>query len=284
VLDYTEAPPPAPLTPYVECLWSVTGGDAIRTPQRIVPDACPELILHVGDPFERWDGARWTRQPRVFLAGTLTRPWLVRPGRKVATYGIRFRPGRLGDLFPVSMAAMADREVPPRELGLRPPRVGRTAPANRFEQLAAWLTALVPRKPRHSTAAPAVDAIRRSRGTTRIDDVAAELGWSRRRLERLFARDLGIAPKTYARIVRLQAVLARLDEAERAGMVDLALEAGYFDQPHLLREFRALAGRSPTVPRARDGELARHFTAPDRLRALLRGDDAFVQSGTRAQR
>lgn len=87
-----------------------------------------------------------------------------------------------------------------------------------------------------------------------------------------FARDLGIGPKLYARIVRLNAVLATLDDAERAKAVDLALDAGYFDQAHLLRDFRALAGRTPGAGREGDGEMARHFTHPERLRTLLIGD------------
>lgn len=103
-------------------------------------------------------------------------------------------------------------------------------------------------------------------------DVARRLGWSRRRLERLFARDVGIPPKLYARIVRLNAVLATLEEPERPQAVDLALEAGYFDQSHLLRDFRALAGRRPGAARTEDGEMSRHFTHPERRRALLEGE------------
>lgn len=91
-------------------------------------------------------------------------------------------------------------------------------------------------------------------------------------MERAFARDLGIRPKVYARIVRLNAVLATLDDAERPRAVDLALESGYFDQAHLLRDFRLLAGRTPRSRRESDGEMARHFTDPRRLRALLAGE------------
>ena len=123
-----------------------------------------------------------------------------------------------------------------------------------------------------ATARPAVRLLLEARGAARIADVARSLGWSRRRIERVFSRELGIRPKLFARIVRLNAVLAGLDAAERASAVDMALDAGYFDQAHLLRDFRVLAGRTPRQGRERDGELARNFTHPARLRLLLAGE------------
>ncbi len=82
----------------------------------------------------------------------------------------------------------------------------------------------------------------------------------------------GIPPKLFARIVRLNAFLERSGEGTRERMVDLALDAGYFDQAHLLLDFRVLAGRSPGRERGTDGDLARHFTLPARLRALFAFD------------
>jgi AraC-like DNA-binding protein len=125
--------------------------------------------------------------------------------------------------------------------------------------------------PRAETRA-AVGLVLRSGGQRRVDAIASALGIGRRRLERAFARDVGLRPKLFARIVRLNAVLSGMVAAERATAVDLALDAGYFDQAHLLRDFRTLAGRTPGSSAEADGELARHFTRPERLRTLLRGD------------
>jgi AraC-like DNA-binding protein len=274
---YVEKPPPAALAPWVECFWSVTdtGARARREPDRIVPDGCPELIVHLADPFARKVGGRWVRQPRVFLAGTLTRPWMVRAGPRVRTVSIRFRPGGAAAILGFSMDGTADREVPfsttkgGRAL-LATLSAARTT-ERRFAALASWVGQRAP-SPRAGQTAPAVDAIRRSRGQVRVDELARSLGWSPRRMQRAFAAELGIAPKTYTRIVRLNAVLATLGEDDRAAAVDLALEAGYFDQAHLLRDFRELAGRTPRAGREADGRLARHFTDPERLRGLLEGD------------
>lgn len=253
---------------------------ARRAPERIVPDGCPELIVHLGDPYARRVGERWRRQPRAFLAGTLTRPWLLQPGRRVLTLGIRFRPGEARAILPVAMSTAAGRETrlgtivgAAREEALVAALGAARGDAARFASAEAWLLDELERSPVHEPSArPAVRLILRTRGATRIAELARTLGWTRRRLERAFARELGIRPKLFARIVRLNATLAGLEGDERASAVDCALAAGYFDQAHLLRDFRALAGRGPRSPRAADGELARHFTDPARLRLLLAGE------------
>jgi AraC-like DNA-binding protein len=267
----------------VECLWVAAASRrrADRPPEHIVPDACPELILHLGDPFSRRVGTRWMRQPRVFLAGTLSRPWALRAGPRVLTLGVRFRPGAVTALLPLNMKEVVDREVElarlvgareSREL-LRSLRAARGAEA-RFGVLERWLSSrrTADGERGGEVTRPAVEAILRARGQSRIDAVAAGVGVSPRRLERAFARDLGIRPKLFARIVRLNAALARLGASERAQAVDVALEAGYFDQAHLARDFRAVAGRRAAADRGRDGEMSRHFTDPARLLAFLAGE------------
>jgi AraC-like DNA-binding protein len=251
-----------------------------RRPDRVVPDGCPELIVHLRDPFARRIGALWRVQPRAFLAGALTRPWLLRAGRSVLTLGIRLRAGAAPRVLGLSMARSSDREVPlgtivgphaarflVEGVRARRTRVGRFAAAER------WLLERLAEGPERSeNTRPAVALILRAKGQLRIADLARSLGWGRRRMERAFRRELGIGPKVFARIVRLNAVLAALDANERAAAVDLALDAGYFDQAHLLRDFRSLVGRALRAGRDADGQMARHFTRPDRLRALLAGD------------
>jgi AraC-like DNA-binding protein len=282
LLRYYERRPPPELRRQLECLWSVsdTSVRPHRDPERVVPDGCPELIVHLGDPFARRIGKRWVVQPRIFLAGTLTRPWLLRAGSRVRTIGVRFRPGAAAMLFRISMANATDRELPLSDLVgpaaakafarlVRSPQTE----ARRFSAIEEWLVARLAGTHAHrGRAGHVVDLILRTRGQARIDAIAQSLGWSPRRIERAFLREIGVRPKLYARIVRLNAVLAKLDATERASAVDLALEAGYFDQAHLLRDFRLLAGRTPRVGREDDGEMSRHFTRPERLRALLAGE------------
>ena len=286
-LHYREERPARGLRGVIECVWEVSARDRAvrRSIERVVPDGCPELIVHLGDPFSRQTGGRWKKQPRAFLVGALSRPWLLRPGRRVHTLGIRFRPGAVTALLRIDMAAATDREVAldrlvplaeARALVSRLASVGNEGVGRGARERAAiafeWLLEKLARANGSSAPSAALEFVRKSHGQARVRDVAAAVGWTQRKLERSFRKHVGIGPKLYARIVRLNAVLATLDARERDAAVDLALDAGYFDQAHLLREFRALAGRTPRAGRHQDGEMARHFTRPERLRALLVGE------------
>jgi AraC-like DNA-binding protein len=257
------------------------GSRPARAPEHIVPDGCPELIVHMGDPFSRRIGGRWRRQPEAFLAGTLSRPWNLRAGSRLRTLGIRFKPGAFTALFRTDMSTHADREAPlaqvmpasdARELLGNVTAAGTNAA--RFRAAEAWLSSRVPdvETLRSNPTRRAVRLVLESRGQTRIDAIAEALGISRRRLERSFARDLGIRPKLYARIVRLNAALAALGDGERVRMVDAALEAGYFDQAHMAREFRAVAGRPASARPGAGDELARQFKRQERLLVALSGE------------
>ena len=87
---------------------------------------------------------------------------------------------------------------------------------------------------------------------TNVNAVALELGVSERHLRRLFRQAVGVSPKTFAKLTRFRRALraARADDA--AGWASIAAAAGYYDQAHLIAEFRAIAG---TTPRALLGEL-----------------------------
>ncbi|MDF1505259.1 helix-turn-helix domain-containing protein, partial [Roseisolibacter sp. H3M3-2] len=91
----------------------------------------------------------------------------------------------------------------------------------------------------------AVALLTRSEGTMRVEALAPALGVTRQALARAFAEHVGVPPKTFARVVRMRAALARVEQARRAGWSRVALDLGYHDQAHLGAELRALTGRTP---------------------------------------
>jgi AraC-like DNA-binding protein len=93
-------------------------------------------------------------------------------------------------------------------------------------------------------------------GAVRVSAIAAETGWSERHLNARFRAETGLSPKEAARVFRFTAARGRIaDAVVRSGggitgaglsLADLAAECGYYDQAHLARDFRALAGCPPT--------------------------------------
>jgi AraC-like DNA-binding protein len=81
-------------------------------------------------------------------------------------------------------------------------------------------------------------------GAVPVAELASELGWSRRHLAVRFRDELGMPPKALARILRFERALERLQAGH--DLADLALDAGYYDQAHFNRDFRAFAGTTPT--------------------------------------
>jgi AraC-like DNA-binding protein len=89
------------------------------------------------------------------------------------------------------------------------------------------------------------DRIAQSRGRTTVTALAAEIGCSRRHLQAKFSQQAGLSPKTAIRMTRFEHVCAAL-AVTPGRWADLAAEAGYADQAHLNRDFRELAGITPS--------------------------------------
>jgi AraC-like DNA-binding protein len=85
-----------------------------------------------------------------------------------------------------------------------------------------------------------------------VESVAVRLGVTSRHLRRVFAENIGIAPKDFARAVRLQRAVRMI--ATSGDWASIAVDAGYYDQSHLIADFRELVGLTPGafVKRASD--------------------------------
>ena len=89
-----------------------------------------------------------------------------------------------------------------------------------------------------------------SGGAVVIGDIAEELGWSHRRLIARYRDTVGLPPKLVARIVRFERLAAHVGTDQDIEWATAANICGYFDQAHLAREVRELAGITPTELRA----------------------------------
>src|SRR5436305_725218 len=97
-------------------------------------------------------------------------------------------------------------------------------------------------------------------GALEIGELAAEVGWSRRHLSEKFRTEVGLAPKVAARVLRFERARHLLSMPTRPGLAAVAVACGYYDQAHFTREWKELAGCTPTrwiadeLPSMQDGE------------------------------
>jgi transcriptional regulator GlxA family with amidase domain len=93
----------------------------------------------------------------------------------------------------------------------------------------------------------AAELIRSTKGFIRVEDVAAQSYISLRQLEREFTSKIGISPKQYIKIARLNEVHRLLQQSQSLPLTKLTYQCGYADQAHFIRDFKSFTGESPKL-------------------------------------
>jgi AraC-like DNA-binding protein len=225
-------------------------GDSAPEIENVYPDGCPEWIFHFGDSFSLETTGGWVRQRPLLTAGQMNRPIRLLPGRRPAALGIRFLPHGMSAFVGLPQRDLADSIVDLMDLGIPLARefhdriAEASADDERFRLAEDFLLRISPR-PVNATVASIVDALASSHGQARIDGLAELSGLSRRQLERLFMHQTGLSPKRLGRILRFQNALHIRSRGSDWSTV--ATESGYFDQAHLIADFREFTGASPQL-------------------------------------
>jgi AraC-like DNA-binding protein len=270
-MHYQEIQPGGELSKFIECYWTLEDDqpEVTGTPESILPDGCIELILNLGDHFNehRLDGHQ-VSQPRFFLFGQLTRPLFIAPTGQVKIIGIRFHPGGAFPLLRVPMSELTDTLV---ELDSLDHHLGRELRSQlspdfslrrNIEKVEKCLIARFERADQ-SWLPQLANSIVISEGRQSMDQLALDAGVSGRQLQRRFLREVGIGPKMLSRILRFQAVF-RAIQSGSAGWAEVAVECGYYDQAHLIRDCQEFAGKTPALLLANTSLLTESFTRKNR--------------------
>ncbi|MCE3265188.1 MAG: helix-turn-helix protein [Pseudoduganella sp.] len=249
-MNYKEFPPPPGLAGLVDCLWlsdaagGPAGGRAVS--HRVLPDNRTDIL--------------WQDSGAAFFVGMMSSWFDVPAARRVRTVAVRFRAGAAGlFLGGLPLASLLDGRADLELLWGRADadRLGDalwSVARSDAERLALVTQALYARlalaapgaRAASALALRAVAELEARGGALRVETLADGLDVSRQHLAAQFREHVGLSPKLFARVCRFRAArAAALDAPRDRDWAALALDCGYFDQSHLIRDFQDFTGASP---------------------------------------
>lgn len=258
--------PGPPLAKHVDYLWHLCDAPG-HAAERVLPSGTLELVINLAHDAFQFQTCTGRQQLRgAMVSGVYTRFFTIDTRDHADVLGVHFKAGGAWPVLGVAPGALGDQHCELEDLwGCTNVRRLREqlleAPAQqRLTVLEASLAArCVDGWQLHSACDQALDALARG---ARVTEVATAAGLTSRRLQALFHEQVGVAPKLFARLCRFQRALGDLDRAATLDWPELALATGYFDQSHLIREFRAIAGCAPVeLTRARTIPVKQHHLA-----------------------
>ncbi|MFV8753829.1 helix-turn-helix domain-containing protein [Nannocystaceae bacterium ST9] len=206
-----------------------------------LPDGRTTLVFRAFDDGQRGD---------VAVAGPRTRAQFKHATGVARAVIVRFKPGWSAPLLGVTANALTDRIVLLDELWGRSGAdlcrelLAAASLADVIDRLTRALSLRTPRPFEPASGRLARRAVHLlEAGEVRVESAAEQLGVSARHLRRAFKESVGVGPKEFVRALRLQRALRRA--ATSKDWARIAMDAGYYDQAHLIADFRRLVGLTP---------------------------------------
>lgn len=251
---YGSYTPPPPLADYVERIWQCSDVPS-HQPLRILPTGTLELVINLRDDEVRvYDSVQSDRCDRfsgAVVAGPYKECLKIDPMHHASIIGVHFKPGGAFPFIGAPADELLDMHLDLDALwGRSANDVREQLCAATFEQrfslLENMLVSRLRRSPaRHAAVRIALRMFEQTDGETSVHDVACRVGLSQRRFIRVFAAEVGLTPKLYCRVRRFQRARGLARNVEAPDWAQVAVDCGYFDQSHLIRDFQEFAGLTP---------------------------------------
>jgi AraC-like DNA-binding protein len=247
------------LRPFIEAIWYFAG-DFSHARERILPTGRMQLLVNLHeDELRTYDGAGFTTLNRIrgsAISGAYTRAFGIDTAEQRRIVGVVFAPGGAAPFFAESQDAFQNQHVELERVwgdagaSLRDRLLESASPAVALTTVESVLLERIVRPLEVDKLVEfAVAALDRGAG---IAQVAARVGMSSRTFLRQFERRVGVSPRRFARIRRFGRALESVERGQTVEWSRVAAACGYFDQAHMIHDFREFAGMPPThyQPRA----------------------------------
>ena len=248
--------PTAPLADFVDAIWLASRDSLSHTRERSLPTGRVDIVIPLlQDSIVRFDAVN-SSEARHFrgavVSGAHDRFVVRGMGGASSVIGVHFKPGGAAMFFGGALRQFGNQTIllddvwgaAARDLRQRLQAARQASQKIRILE-GELLSRLPGAPPVDRMVAWALQALELNPSAARISTVQRASGCSPQQFIRRFAGTVGVTPKRYARVLRFNTLLPRLARVGPRDWADVAAEAGYFDQSHLIHEFRQLAGMTP---------------------------------------
>lgn len=248
--------PSGPLHAYVDSLWYGARDALPHARERYLPTGCADIVVPLlQEHLVRYDGEHHTQARRLrgaIVQGPFDRFGVRGTEGPSVVAGVHFTPGGAAAFFGGTLPALRNRTElledlwGPSARELREHLQAATSPQDTLQRLNEFLLRRLHHAPAPDPLAGfAIAAFHNDPTRARVAPVQSASGCTPAQFIRRFEQAVGLTPKRYARVLRFGQLLPQLQRCGPRDWAQIAAGAGYFDQSHLIREFRQLAGLVP---------------------------------------
>ena len=251
---YVSYQPGPPLNEFVDNFWLIEGGQAQRL-EKILPCGTSELVvnlkndeIHIHDPQQP---ERYRRFSGAVFSGTYSQSFVCNGMQHEAIMGVHFKAGGAFPFLNTEASELTNAHADLADLWgesgpeLRERLCTAATPRQRFRLMESALTRRLLRHTKDQ--APINVALKMFANGALVRAVSRELGFSQRRFIQIFSSHVGLTPKIFCRILRFQRARISAERVKAPDWAELAVACGYFDQSHLIKDFKEFSGSTPNI-------------------------------------
>jgi AraC-like DNA-binding protein len=249
--------PAPPLSQFIDTIWISEGYAPLHSRERVFPDGSMQFIINLREDVTRVYNRDNPSKPHSLcgsiVSGAHSEFVVIDTAQEASVLGVHFRPGGAFPFIGLPANELHNQQVSLEALwgvaasDLRDQLLEVNTPDARFRIVEKAL--LLQARALPMTLHPALDyalkAFRQIPHMHTIEGMADRVGLSRRQFLRIFDERVGLTPKLYCRVRRFHGALLLMAKRERPEWSELAMDCGYFDQPHFNHDFKRFSGTSP---------------------------------------
>jgi AraC-like DNA-binding protein len=250
------------LSQFIEFFWFKEDNSSSTIQTRLLPMGTMELVINLYEDqfplFDRQSRVQCSSTNGTMLCGPHSENFIIRDERKISLIGVHFRPGGGNAFFDLPAGELYNKIISLDELWkrraaeLRERLVQASTAKTRFRVLENFFIQLLQIPNRHPAVALALQQFQQPEIPS-VSAIVDQTGFSTRHFNQLFRDQVGLTPKLFCRIQRLQQVLDMLSAKPQVDWMDIVSTCGYFDQAHFIHDFRMFTDCTPTEYLARRG-------------------------------